>query len=188
VCRFSTDQQVAEGMGKLFFWAFFFGELELTSSIVGRGQRNKQISKFGKVLQQEKLDEWGNSSLKPPPSGPSRRRSSRKLKKLRTGNLSDENDNDFDGSSSETESVESGDASQVSNDEVCHNFGQIIGLILHSESGCFSPTVQVYANFWRRLKTQAFKEDSQEEATQPHSFSKCICCQSRQCICYGGLR
>lgn len=77
------------------------------------------------MLQQEKLDEWGNSSLKPPPAAPSRKRSSRKLKKLRTGNaphdLSDKDDEDFDDSSSETESVGSGDASQVSNDEVCYS-------------------------------------------------------------------
>jgi hypothetical protein len=95
-----------------------------TCRIVGRGQRNKQIGKFDKVLQQEKLDEWGNSSLKQPLSAPSRKRSSRKLKKLRTGNpahdLSDKDDKDFNDSSSETESGESGD--NISNDEVCHNF------------------------------------------------------------------
>ena len=87
------------------------------------------------MLQQEKLDEWGNSSLKPPAAA-SRKRSSRKLKKLRTGNdphdLSDKDDEDFDDSSSETESVESGDASQVSNDEVCYSiFIQLSYLILH---------------------------------------------------------
>lgn len=108
----------------LFFWRRFFKIIIIiTCWIVGRGQRTKQISKFDKVLQQEKLDEWGKSSLKPPPSVPSRKRSSRKLKKLRTGNaaphdLSDKDDEDFDDSSSETESVESGDASHVSNDEV----------------------------------------------------------------------
>ena len=74
--------------------------MRFTCRIVGRGQHNKQICKFDKVLQQEKLDEWGNSSLKPPSSAPSRKCSSRKLKKLCTGddaphNLSNKDDNDL---------------------------------------------------------------------------------------------
>ena len=74
------------------------------------------------MLQQEKLDEWGNTSLKLPPSAPSRRRSSKKLRTqagaLDPHDLSDKEDNSFDESSSETESVESGDSGQVSNDKV----------------------------------------------------------------------
>jgi hypothetical protein len=121
--QYSTDQQVAgesRETGKHFLLPVVTVVVFLKwKYLVGRGQRNKQISKFDEVLQQEKLDEWGNSeSLKPPPSVPSRRRSSRKLKKSRTG-ASDEDDNNFDDSSSETESVESGDTSQISNNEVC---------------------------------------------------------------------
>jgi hypothetical protein len=78
---------------------------------------------FDEVLQLENVDEWGNT-LKPPGPPPRRRRSSRKSKKLRTGvanhlSASDKDDNNFEKSSSETESVESGDFSQVSNEEVC---------------------------------------------------------------------
>ena len=171
---------------------FFF--LRFTCWIVGWGQRYKQTSKFDKVLQQEKLDEWGNSSLKPPLSVPTKKRSSRKLKKLRTGNpphdLSDKDDSNFDDSSSETESVESGDTSQIPNDEVCHNFiSNFINLIQSFlYSGCVTLTIQVYTNLWWTFEAQAFPEDSHEKIFSPHSFSACVCRQSWQCDCYRWCR
>ena len=124
VSQISTNHPVAEGTatGKHFLLTRHFIFINLNVLIVGRGQRNKHISKFDNVLQQEKLNEWGNTSLKLPPSAPSRRRSSKKLRTqagaLDPHDLSDKEDNDFDESSSETESVESGDSGQVSNDEV----------------------------------------------------------------------
>ena len=65
-------------------------------------------------------------------------------------NLSDKDDSDFNNFSSETESVESGDTSQIPNDEVCHNFiSNFINLIQSFlYSGCVTLTIQIYTNLW----------------------------------------
>ncbi|KAF8815009.1 hypothetical protein BYT27DRAFT_7129337, partial [Phlegmacium glaucopus] len=94
-------------------------EISHEAPMTGRGFRTKQTSKLRESLQQEKLNEWGRTSSKP--STQFKQRTSHKSKKPRTANVyeesTDKEDSNFNGSSSDTESIKSGD-DLIPNDEV----------------------------------------------------------------------
>lgn len=79
---------------------------------LGRPQRAKNLGRYEKSLEQEKLDEWGQPE---PANSGNRAKSRRQRKKLRTAD-EDEDDDDFS-SASESESEES-DIEDIPNDEV----------------------------------------------------------------------
>ncbi|KAF8892785.1 hypothetical protein CPB84DRAFT_1748687 [Gymnopilus junonius] len=85
-----------------------------TSSLpaAGRPQCAKNLGRYEKSLEQEKLDEWGQPE---PANAGNRAKSRRQHKKLRTAD-EDEDDDDFS-SASESESEES-DVEDIPNDEV----------------------------------------------------------------------
>lgn len=114
----------------------------MTKTYVGRPQRERHLGRYEELLQQERLDEWGQLGTV---KSAARMKARKHRKKLRTAGdegPADDDDGKFSTSSSESESVGSG-CEEISNDEVFPSQFCMLFFFLTLASGCFASPFQV---------------------------------------------